>query len=142
MNKIIRKELIEFQKYHKNIYNIYFHIFCGFIFMTFLLSLLNNYSYILLFLYSLLLLFTINNLYITLTIFIILFIMIYFIKKYNISFLNKLIIFIIFYFLSSLSHFLTGEETVVKISNLTIYSILINTFYFIPFSLFCLFDVK
>lgn len=30
MNTIIKKEFIEFEKYHKNIYNIYFHVLCGF----------------------------------------------------------------------------------------------------------------
>ena len=43
--------------------------------------------------------------------------MIFYINKYNISLFNKLIIFIIFYFLSSLSHFLTGEPTIVNINN-------------------------
>jgi uncharacterized membrane protein YGL010W len=27
MNTIIKKEYVEFEKYHKNIYNIYFHFF-------------------------------------------------------------------------------------------------------------------
>ena len=138
MNTLIRKELIDFENHHKNIYNIYFHIVCGFIFMTFLFLLSNKYSYILLFLYSLLLLVTIQNIFISFIIFIILFLMIYFVKKYNFSFFNKAILFIIFYFLSSLSHFLTGEKTILHINNLTIYSITMNTLYFIPFSIYCL----
>jgi hypothetical protein len=138
MNTIIKKELIEFEKYHKNIYNIYFHILCGFIFMTFLLLLSEKYSILLLILYTLLILLTTNNIFITFIIFIILFIMIFYINKYNISLFNKLIIFIIFYFLSSLSHFLTGEPTILNINNISIYSIIINTLYFIPFSIYCL----
>ena len=138
MNTVIKKEFIEFEKYHKNVYNIYFHIACGFIFMTFLFLLLKNYSYYLLSLYSLLLLFTIHNLSVAFGIFVILFGMIYVIQKYNLSFFSKLIIFVIFYFLSSLSHFITGETTILNMKNLTIYSILINTLYFIPFSIYCL----
>ena len=138
MNTVIKKEFIEFEKYHKNVYNIYFHIACGFIFMTFLFLLLKNYSYYLLSLYSLLLLFTIHNLFVAFGIFVILFGMIYVIQKYNLSFFSKLIIFVIFYFLSSLSHFITGETTILNMKNLTIYSILINTLYFIPFSIYCL----
>ena len=138
MNTLIKKEFIEFEKYHKNVYNIYFHIACGFIFMTFLFLLLKNYSYYLLFLYSLLLLFTIHNLFVAFGIFVILFGMIYVIQKYNLSFFSKLILFVIFYFLSSLSHFITGETTILNMKNLTIYSILINTLYFIPFSIYCL----
>ena len=138
MNIIIKKELIEFRKHHKNIYNIFFHIFCGFIFMTFLFLFSKNYSNLLLILYSLLILFTINNFFITFIIFIILFLMIFLLKEYDISLSIKLIIFFIFYFLSSLSHYLTGEETILNIDNITIYSITINTLYFIPFSILCL----
>ena len=85
MNTIIESEFIEFEKYHKNIYNIYFHIICGFIFMTFLFLLSNNYSNILLVIYSLLLQFTIYNLYVTFIIFIIIYyhsiILYYYIRK-------------------------------------------------------------
>ena len=140
MNTLIKKEFIEFEKHHKNIYNIYFHIACGFIFMTFLCLLSKNYSYYLVSLYALLLSFTIHNLFVAFGIFVILFGMIYVIQKYNISFFSKLIIFIIFYFLSSLSHFITGEKTILNINTLTIYSILINTLYFIPFSIYCLYQ--
>ena len=35
MNEEIKKELEEFQEYHKNIINVIFHILCGFLFMTF-----------------------------------------------------------------------------------------------------------
>lgn len=46
MNTIIKNEFIAFETYHKNIYNIYFHIVCGFIFMTFLLIIyINNIYY-------------------------------------------------------------------------------------------------
>jgi len=138
MNTTIKKEFDDFEKHHKNIYNIYFHILCGFIFMTFLFLLSKNYSNLLLGLYSLLLLFTIDNIIITFIIFVILFIMIYVFKKYDISFYNKFIIFFIFYFLSSLSHYLTGEPTILNVNNITIYSIAINTLYFIPFTIFCL----
>ena len=37
---MIKEEFNDFEKYHKNKYNLYFHIFCGFIFMTFLFLLL------------------------------------------------------------------------------------------------------
>ena len=138
MNRIIKKEFIEFEKYHKNIYNIYFHILCGFVYMTFLFLLLNNYSNVLLILYSLLILFTINNLLITFTIFSILFVMVYFIKKYKLKSLNVFLLFLVFYLLPNLSHYITNEPSMLNISNITLLSLFTNTFYFLPFSIMSL----
>lgn len=142
MNKIITKEFIEFEKYHKNIYNVYFHIVCGYIFMTFLFVLFKNYSNILLFLYSLLILFTINNLLITFIIFIILFIMIYLINKYKFKTQIIFLLFLGFYFLPDLSHYLTNEPSMLNINNITPLSLFTNIFYLLPFSIMLLFNSK
>ena len=136
MNTIIKKEFIEFEKYHKNIYNIYFHIVCGFIFMTFLLC--NNYSNGLLIIYSLLLLFTINNLPVILIIFIILFIMVYLVKKYKFKTEIIFLLFVVFYFLPDLSHYLTNEPSMLNINNITPLSLFTNIFYLLPFSIMCI----
>jgi len=138
MNTIIKKEFIEFEKYHKNIYNIYFHIVCGFIFMTFLFLLSNNYSIVLLILYSLLILFTINNLLITFIIFIILFVMVYFVKKYKLKKVTIFLLFLMFYFLPDLSHYLMSEPSMLNISNITPLSLFTNIFYLLPFSIVCI----
>lgn len=142
MDIIIKKEFIEFEKYHKNIYNIYFHILCGFIFMTFLFLLSKNYSNSLLFIYSLLILFTINNLFITLIIFIILFGMLYFIKKYKLTTTHIFLLFLVFYFLPDLSHYLTNESSMLNINNITPLSLFTNIFYLLPFSVMCLSNSK
>jgi hypothetical protein len=142
MNTIIKKEFIEFEKYHKNMYNIYFHIVCGFIFMTFLFLLSKNDSNLLLFLYSLLILFTIHNLFITFTIFIILFIIIYFIKKHKLINTNIFLLFLVFYFLPDLSHYLTNEPSMLNINNITPLSLFTNIFYLLPFSIMCLFNTN
>ncbi len=47
-NNTIESEFIDFKKYHKNKYNIYFHIVCGFIFMCSLFLLSKTYSNLLL----------------------------------------------------------------------------------------------
>jgi len=137
MNTIIKKEFIEFEKYHKNVYNIYFHIICGFIFMTFLFLLSNNYSNILLILYSLLILFTLDNLLITFIIFIILFGMMYFVKKYKFKQEYIFFLFLVFYFLPDLSHYLTNEPSMLNINNITPLSLFTNIFYLLPFSIMC-----
>jgi hypothetical protein len=138
MNTTIKKEFIEFEKYHKNTYNIYFHIVCGFMFMTFLFLLSQKYSKILLFIYSLLILFTINNVLITFIIFVILFVMVYFIKKYKFKTSNIFLLFLVFYFLPDLSHYLTNEPSMLTINNITPLSLFTNIFYLLPFSIICL----
>jgi hypothetical protein len=142
MNTIIKKEYVEFEKYHKNIYNIYFHIVCGFIFMSFLFLLFNNYKYIILIIYSLLILFTIKNLFITFIILIILLNMIYFINKYKFNIKIIFLLFLVFYFLPDLSHFLTNEPSMLNINNITPLSLFTNIFYLLPFSLMSLSNSK
>lgn len=135
METLIKTELVEFEKYHKNKYNVYFHIVCGFFYMTFLLLLFKN-SNLLLFIYSLILLITMKNLCIVLTLFIILFLMIYFIKKLKLSTLNLMILFIFFYFLPDVSHYIVKEPSIINISNITPISLFINIFYLLPFSIY------
>lgn len=138
MNTIIKKEFTDFEKYHKNIYNIYFHIVCGFIFMTFLFLLLKDYSYLLISLYSLLLLFTINSIVATFSVFSGLFIMVYFLNKYKLPMATIFLLFLVFYFLPDLSHYLTNEPSMLNINNITPLSLFTNVFYLLPFSIICL----
>jgi hypothetical protein len=138
---MLQNDFKEFEKYHKNIYNIEFHIICGFIFMTSLFILSRKYSKLLIIIYSLLLLFTINNILIVLIIFIILFIMVYYASKYNISKITILVLFIVFYFLPDLSHYLTKEPTLLNINNINPINIITNILYLLPFSMKCLFKI-
>ena len=138
MKTTIKKEFIEFKKYHKNIYNIYFHILCGFVFMAFLVLLSKKYSNILLFIYSLLILFTVNNLLITIIIFIILFIIVYLVKKYKFKTEIIFVLFLVFYFLPDFSHYLTNEPSMLNLNNITPLSIFTNIFFLLPFSIMSL----
>ena len=122
----------EFSKYHKNKYNIIFHVICGTIFMTSLFLMTNE---LLLFVYILLLFLTIGELKITLGIFAILLTMINLLRNYNFGMSS----FVIFYFLPELSHYLTSEPTVMTLKDATPLSILVNIFYLLPFSIMCLF---
>jgi len=142
MNNIIKKEFVEFTQYHKNVYNIYFHILCGFIFMAFLFLSSKNYSTLGLIVYSLLLLITLHNLFIVFAIFIILFIMIWFLKKCKLSCVNAFLLFLVFYFLPDLSHYLTNEPSMLSITNITPLSVFTNIFYLLPFSIMCLSNFK
>jgi len=138
MNTIIKNEFIEFEKYHNNIYNIYFHIVCGFLFMTFLFLLSKNYSNVLLIIYSLFILFTIHNLFITVIISITLFVLLSFIKTYKWNRMSIFLSFLAFYFLPDVSHYLTNEQSMLNINNITMLSLFTNSFYLLPFSIMCL----
>lgn len=61
MNLTIEKEFNEFRKYHINIYNVYFHILCGFFLMSFLFLSAKKIAITLLVLYTFFLLLTISN---------------------------------------------------------------------------------
>ena len=138
MNKTIEKEWIEFEKYHKNMYNIYFHIFCGFLYMTCLFVLANNYRYFLLALYSLMILFTTHSVIVALSIFSILFILVHVLYKYNISVTQLCLMFVAFYFLPDVSHYLTNEPAMLNLTTITPLTIFTNVFYLLPFSIMCL----
>ena len=138
MNTIIKNEFDEFKKYHKNIHNVYFHIFCGFVFMTFIFLLSKNYSNILLLIYSLFIFFTMNNFIISLTIFLIIYVLIYLVKKYKFKIKTIFFLFLAFYLLPDLSHYLTNEPSVLNLQNITILSVFTNIFYLLPFSIMCL----
>lgn len=138
MIKNIKEEFSEFKLYHKNIYNISFHIFCGFIFMSFFFLLFKKNKNVALLFYSIILLFTIHNIVISITIFLVLFIFInIFFKNYT-STTTILSLFLVFYFLPDLSHYLTKEKTVLNINNITFFKIFTNIFYLLPFSILCL----
>ena len=134
----IKKEYNEFKLYHKNIYNISFHIFCGFIYMSYFFLLFGKYKNIVLGLYIFLLAYSINYLYIDLIIGVTLVIMLN-LPIYKNTLSNKYIflLFLFFYFLPDLSHFITGEKTVMNINNINLYTVFVNIFYLLPFSIMC-----
>lgn len=133
MSMAIKEELVEFKKYHKNIYNVLFHILCGFVYMACIME--NKYHMHLLVLYTLLILFTINDILLTTVIFVVLLIMIYLLQKCNISSKKLCMGFILFYFLPELSHYVTNEPTVLNVNNITPLNVFINIFYLLPFSI-------
>ncbi len=137
MIKNIDEEFSEFKLYHKNIYNIYFHIFCGFLFMSFFLLLFKKNKNVALLIYSVLILFTINNIFLSGIIFILLFTLINIVFKNFTSTKINVFLFVLFYFLPDLSHYLTNEKTVLNINNLTFLKIFLNIFYLLPYSIMC-----
>jgi hypothetical protein len=134
MDTIIKQELIEFKKYHKNVYNIYFHILCGFVFMSCLLLLSKNYMNVFAVLYSLLIAVTTHNIFVALIICVGLVILVYFMSKLNLTAINTFLLFLVFYFLPDISHYFTNEPSMLNMNNITPISLFTNVFYLLPFS--------
>lgn len=137
MISIIEHELMRFKEHHTNYFNILFHIFCGSIYMS-SLFLLTPDSTIAVLLYFWFLSVTLNDYYIGIFISFILLAVIDQIKKQKVSNNNLFLTFICFYFLSAISHYFCGEPTVLILNDITLQDVLINTFYFIPFSIYSL----
>ena len=137
----IKLEYEEFKKSHKNTYNISFHIFCGIIFMSFLLLACGTYKNIALIIYSVMLLVTLKDnttaIYITCILY---FLINYIFNNLGLSSFYCIGFFLIFYLLPDLSHYLTKEKTVLTINNVTAITGFVNVFYLLPFSLDCLTD--
>lgn len=141
MNTIIKKEYTEFESSHTNVYNIYFHVFCGFVFMG-VLCLFMRDSNIFAFLYSLLIFLTIENTLVSLIILVGLFIIIKQLSRFNFSIMNMFFLVVLFYLLPDVSHYLTNESHVLDVDNLTVLSGFIHFFYLLPFSLLNLLNLN
>ncbi len=137
MNKIINEEYDLFKKYHKNIYNIMFHILCGFIFMAFFFTAFAKYSYLALSLYFAGILATTGMGYVSGVIYVVLAILVYIIGHFRISTEKLLLGSIVFYMLPDASHYLTGEPSLLNWNNLTVTNVITNVFYLLPFSIMC-----
>lgn len=137
MKDLIKTEFNNFKPFHMNLFNIYFHILSGIIFMAVIYVLCSRYNMSSIFItYVLILSFTVSNIIaVILTVFSILLTSQLFNK---IETKQLIMIFFIFYFLPEVSHYLTGEKTVMTLQNFTVSSLLVNIFYLLPFSFICL----
>jgi len=135
MITILKNEWTEFEQCHKNAYNVYFHIFCGFMFMTFLFLAAKPYSILGLIIYTLLLIFTLQSLWTPLIISTVIGILLYITKSIKVSITSMLLLFVLFYFLPDVSHYLSNEPSMLTLDNITHASLFINIFYLLPFSI-------
>jgi len=140
MIPIIKKDFDEFEQYHRNIFNISFHIFCGFIFLSFLFLLFKKHHLKALAIYALILIYTMKDKpLIIMSVLVGLYILTdVVLKDYKFKLYQLFGLFLFFYFLPDLSHYLTNEKTVLKLENITFFNLFTNIFYLLPFSLMCL----
>ena len=138
MKQTINKEYQLFTLYHKNKFNILFHLVCGFIYMSVLFKLLNKNQNLGILMYMFLLLLTMNNIFLTLIICggIYLFLNYYFTQKMSI--LKLLIMFLLFYNLPFLSHYALNESNQDVVDRFyespLNFPFIINIIYLLPFS--------
>lgn len=123
-------EYTEFRKYHKNVFNIWFHIVCGFFYIA-ALAVLTGYPVLAILVYSCIVAATVD-ISIAILIAIGLF-LVYPILQIKPQFL--FIIFILAYFGPDLSHYLSNEPTQLSLETVTPYSLTIVVFYLLPFSI-------
>jgi hypothetical protein len=134
----LEKEKADFQAHHTNRINIWINIVCGFLFMTFLLLLLGPLKYVALVIYILFLWVSFGYRFFILGIGLVLAAMVAIFSRWNLSQLQLVVLFFFFYFASAGAHWATGEPTILTMEKMGLEAIFVNTFYFIPFSLFCL----
>ena len=125
-----RKE--EFQKYHKNIYNILFHLFCGLVYMSLFFSLFPGYVYVI---YFVITLYLFPNLSVFLALSLLALARTY---PHKMSVKMTGLAILVFYFLPDVSHYLTGEETVLNIYTVTALDLVDNFFLLLPHAMLAL----
>ena len=125
-----RKE--EFQKYHKNIYNILFHLFCGLVYMSLFFSLFPGYVYVI---YFVMTMYLFPNVSVFAALSLVALARMY---PHKISLKITGLAILIFYFLPDLSHYLTGEDTVLKINTVTALDLVDNFFLLLPHTMLAL----
>jgi len=125
-----RKE--EFQRYHKNIYNILFHLFCGLVYMSLFFSLFPAYVYLVYFIFTM---YLFPNLSVFLALSLVALARMY---PHKMSVKITVIAIFIFYFLPDVSHYLTGEETVLNIHTVTPLDLVDNFFLLLPHTMLAL----
>ena len=127
----IEKKKHEFQQHHKRPVNIVFHILCGIVYISIFFTLFPRPAYYVYMLVTLVF-FPYVSIFIVLA---------------SITFLRKYIVLspilaicgtIGVYFLPELSHYITGEDTVLKINTVSAFDIIDNFFFLLPHSILAL----
>lgn len=123
-----------FQEHHTNTFNIVFHIGCGLLFMSFLLSSVPPWGF---WIYTLLVLSFFPYFSVGSTL-VILWILTTSIRKLRLPLLMKGLAIGIFYMLPEVSHWIADEKPVLQMESLTLFDAFDNFFFLLPQSVICL----
>lgn len=133
MKDYIKKEYLDFTKYHKNKINLAIHVIAGIIYMSCLNLLCKEY---LLPFYFLLLLFTFEDLKITIFAVLTILLGTSILKSYKLktSFIVLLLLFTCFV-LPEISHLMVKESLQMNYDNISIEKFITHIIYFLPFTI-------
>jgi hypothetical protein len=124
----------DFQKHHKNVANLLFHIACGIVYISLFFTLFPIELFLI---YSITVLLLFPNIAVALALPVV-----FYMRNYSLAYklpLNYVIPAIfIGYCLPELSHYITGEKTVLKIHTVSVVDIIDNFFLLLPNSLLAL----
>lgn len=130
------KELQQFKHCHKNTLNIFIHILCGCLYLSFLFACLKDYAYYGIMLYMFVVYVFTHDSELTLIIGGFLYCITTEILKSKFQTLTALTFATIFYFLPEIGHIITGEKIAVEIFALE--KRILNVLLLLPFSLLSL----
>jgi hypothetical protein len=126
-----------FKKHHTNTFNLSFHVLCGIVYTSMCVHLIGVWSLIPYFL-SLCYVFP-EYMYVNICITTVLYVLNELYNKMKLSVPLKLGIVICFYMAPELSHWITGETTVLQLNNVSISSVIENFVFLLPLSILSFF---
>lgn len=127
----MESKIEDFQKHHRNTFNIAFHIGCGLLYMSLLLTLMPSWVF---WLYVVVILVFFPSLSVALGVGV-LWVATQYIRSLRLPWTWTLLGVGIVYMLPELSHWITHEETVLQIKGLTALDIIDNFFFLYPQSI-------
>jgi hypothetical protein len=127
----IEQKKRDFQTHHKKTFNILFHIGCGLVYMSLFLSLFPTEG---LWIYGAIVFVLFPHLYVFLGLVALSF-GTQWVRSLRLGFEKTLLLLVLFYFLPEVSHWITKEETVLKMESISIFDIIDNFFFLYPHSL-------
>ena len=127
----IEKRKHDFQQHHKHPVNIVFHILCGIVYISLFFTLFPRpayYAYVLVTL----------AFFPYISVFTVLVLMTFLRKHLVLSPILSISGVVLIYLLPELSHYMTGEDTVLKINTVSAFDIIDNFFFLLPHSILAL----
>jgi uncharacterized membrane protein YGL010W len=133
MNTALQAELTEFRRYHRNPYNVWFHILCGCIYMAALLNLGGAYRYVLTAAYGILIAATMGDVRTAILSTGAIIVVMQSLPHLTPAALAGLAF--VAYMAPEVSHYATGEPAVLTLDSITPFTAFVNVVYLLPFSM-------
>lgn len=133
MNTALQTELAEFRRYHRNPYNVWFHILCGCIYMAALMTLGGTYRYVLTLGYGILVGVSLGDVRTAILSTGAIIAVMQSLPYLTPAALAGLAF--VAYMAPEVSHYATGEPAVLTLESITPFTAFVNVAYLLPFSM-------